>query len=120
MAALKFAAAYIDGVVSAPDPHVTPSRMYLTSEFHVRKTGNPIRSLDLKLSCDKKVVPHGTRMRGRADRIMTTQIGTKSHDCQTIHVHMLTQEDTRPRLSEEVRQVQRLRNNHMTTRIPKS
>ena len=49
---------------------------------HVRKTGNPIRSLDLKLSCDKKVVPHGTRMRGRADRILTTQIGTKSHDCQ--------------------------------------
>ena len=65
-------------VVSAPDPHVTPSRKrvwYLTSEFlvvlsqHVRKTANPIRSLDLKLSCDKKVVPHGTRMRGRADRI---------------------------------------------------
>ena len=24
---------------------------------HVRKTGNPIRSLDLKLSCDIKVVP---------------------------------------------------------------
>ena len=48
---------------------------YLTSEFlvvlsqHVRKTGNPIRSLDLKLSCDIKVVSHGTRMRGRADRI---------------------------------------------------
>ena len=68
----------IPEVVSAPDPHVTPSRKrvwYLTSEFlvvlsqHVRKTGNPIRSLDLKLSCDKKVVPHGTRMRGRADRI---------------------------------------------------
>ena len=66
------------GVVSAPDPHVTPSRKrvwYLTSEClvvlsqHVRKTGNPIRSLDLKLSCDIKVVPHGTRMRGPADRI---------------------------------------------------
>ena len=65
-------------VVSAPDPHVTPSRKrvwYLTSEClvvlsrHVRKTGNPIRSLDLKLSCDIKVVPHGTRMRGPADRI---------------------------------------------------
>ena len=65
-------------LVSAPDPHVTPSRKrvwYLTSEFlvvlsqHVRKTGNPMRSLDLKLSCDKKVVPQGTRMRGRADRI---------------------------------------------------
>ena len=101
-----------------------PSRDSFTNVSNVgipfRKTGNPIRSLDLKLSCDKKVVPHGTRMRGRADRIMTTQIGTKSHDCQTIHVHMLTQEDTRPRLSEEVRQVQRLRNNHMTTRIPKS
>ena len=50
-------------VVSAPDPHVTPSRKrvwYLTSEClvvlsqHVRKTGNPIRSLDLKLSCDIK------------------------------------------------------------------
>ena len=52
-----------------------PLVWYLTSEFlvvlsqHVRKTGNPIRWLDLKLSCDKKVVPHGTRMRGRADRI---------------------------------------------------
>ena len=62
-------------LVSAPDPHVTPTRKrvwYLTSVVlsqHVRKTGNPIRSLDLKLSCDKKVVPHGTRMRGRADRI---------------------------------------------------
>ena len=65
-------------VVSAPDPHVTPSQKrvwYLTSEClvvlsqHVRKTGNPIRSLDLKLSCDIKVVPHGTRMRGPADRI---------------------------------------------------
>ena len=58
---------------------------YLTSVVlsqHVRKTGNPIRSLDLKLSCDIKVVPHGTRMRGPADRIFTTQIGTKSHDCQ--------------------------------------
>ena len=68
----------IPEVVSAPDPHVTPSRKrvwYLTSEFlvvlsqHVRKTGNPIRLLDLKLSCDKKVVQHGTRMRGWADRI---------------------------------------------------
>ena len=66
------------GLVSAPDPHVTPSRKrvwYLTSECLVvlsqlvRKTGNPIRSLDLKLSCDIKVVPHGTRMRGPADRI---------------------------------------------------
>ena len=44
-------------VVSVPDPHVTPARKrvwYLTSEFlvvlsqHVRKTGNPIRLLDLK------------------------------------------------------------------------
>ena len=56
-----------------------PSRDSLTKEGtseclvvlsrHVRKTGNPIRSLDLKLSCDIKVVPHGTRMRGPADRI---------------------------------------------------
>ena len=45
-------------LVSVPDPHVTPARKrvwYLTSEFlvvlsqHVWKTGNPIRSLDLKL-----------------------------------------------------------------------
>ena len=53
-----------------------PSRDSFTKEGlsvvlsqHVRKTGNPIRSLDLKLSRDIKVVPHGTRMRGRADRI---------------------------------------------------
>ena len=55
---------------------------------HVRKTGNPIRSLDLKLSCDKKVVPHGTRMRGRADRIQNHMIVRSNY---TIHVHMLTQ-----------------------------
>ena len=65
-------------IVSAPDPHVTPAQKRvwcLTSEFlvvlsqHVRKTGKPIRLLDLKLSCDIKVVPHRTRMRGAADRI---------------------------------------------------
>ena len=48
-------------LVSAPDLHVTPARKrvwYLTSEFlvvlsqHVRKMGNPIRSLDSKLSCE--------------------------------------------------------------------
>ena len=63
-------------LVSVPDPHVTPARKrvwYLTSEFlvvlsqHVWKTGNPIRSLDLKLSCDIKVVPHGTRSRPDID-----------------------------------------------------
>ena len=52
------------------------------AESACSETGNPIRSLDLKLSCDIKVVPHGTRMRGPEDRIYTTQIGTKSHDCQ--------------------------------------
>ena len=53
-----------------PDNHVI---LYQFASFisglHFRKTGNPIRSLDLKLSCDMKVVPHGTRMRGPADRI---------------------------------------------------
>ena len=31
--------------------------------------GKRVRSLDLKLSCDIKVVPHGMRMRVPADRI---------------------------------------------------
>ena len=50
-------------VVSCPDP--TPKRergsgIIITSEFlvvlsqHVRKTGNPIRLLDLQQSCDMK------------------------------------------------------------------
>ena len=46
-------------LVSVPDPDVTPARMRvwcLKSEFlvvlsqHVRKTGNPIRALDLKVT----------------------------------------------------------------------
>ena len=55
---------------------------------HVWKTGNPIRSLDLKLSCDIKVVPHGTRSRPDIDDAKLVQNATLSH---TIHVHMLTQ-----------------------------
>ena len=63
-------------LVSAPDPHVTPTRKrvwYLTSEFGVRK-----------LSCDIKVVRLRTA-RACADRqtgYRRQQIGTKSHDCQ--------------------------------------
>ena len=80
--------------------HVQPPLgiyLFVVLSQHVRKTGNPIRSLDLKLSCDKKVVPHGTRMRGRADRIQTTQIGTKSHDCQVeLHNSRSHADDTRP------------------------
>ena len=44
---------------------------------HVRKTGNPIRSLDLKLSCDIKVVPHGTRSRPDIDTKLV-----QLYDCQ--------------------------------------
>ena len=54
--------------------HPRPSRDSRTKEGtsvvlsqHVWKTGNPIRSLDLKLSCDIKVVPHGTRSRPDID-----------------------------------------------------
>ena len=79
-------------LVSVPDPHVTPAQKrvwYLTSEFlvvlsqHVWKTGNPIRSLDLKLSCDIKVVhAQQTGYRRRKWYICRSNY--------TIHVHSTT------------------------------
>ena len=69
------------GLVSAPDPHVTPARKRVWYHGVTQSDrGNYIH-----------VVPYGTRMRGPADRIYTTQIVTESHDCQVVHVHMLTQ-----------------------------
>ena len=59
-------------VVSVPDPHVTPARKrvwLVVLSQHVRNTGNPIRSLDWKLSCDIKATPtrHAHARTGRPD-----------------------------------------------------